>query len=41
MNEEPGLVTHTILGALNRLYLLFNYTNLEFRFNYSALHLHV
>ena len=28
MNEEPCRVTHTMLGALNRLYFLFN-TNLD------------
>ena len=31
MDEEPGPVTHTMLGALNRLYFLFNYTNLDFK----------
>ena len=31
MNEEPCRVTHTMLGALNRLYFLFNYTNLDFQ----------
>ena len=31
MNEEPCPVTHTMLGALNRLYFLFNYTNLDFQ----------
>ena len=31
MNEEPFRVTHTMLGALNRLYFLFNYTNLDFQ----------
>ena len=31
MNEEPCLVTHTMLGALNRLYYLFNYTKLDFQ----------
>ena len=31
MIEEPCRVTHTMLGALNRLYFLFNYTNLDFQ----------
>ena len=31
MNEEPCPVTHTMLGALNRLYFLFNCTNLDFQ----------
>ena len=31
MNEEPCRVTHTMLGALNRLYFLFNYSNLDFQ----------
>ena len=31
MNEEPCPVTHTMLGALNKLYFLFNYTNLDFQ----------
>ena len=31
MNEEPCPVTRTMLGALNRLYFLFNYSNLDFQ----------
>ena len=31
MNEEPCPVTHTMLGALNKLYFLLNYTNLDFQ----------
>ena len=31
MNEEPCRVTHTMLGALNKLYFLCNYTNLDFQ----------
>ena len=33
MNDEPSPVTHTMLGALNKLYFLFNYTttNLDFQ----------
>ena len=31
INEEPCPVTHTMLGALNKLYFLFNYTNLDFQ----------
>ena len=30
MNEEPCPVIHTMLGALNKLYFLFNY-NLDFQ----------
>ena len=29
MNEEQCPVTHTMLGALNKLYFLFDYTNLD------------
>ena len=31
MNEEPCPVTYTMLGAVNKLYFLFNYTNLDFQ----------
>ena len=31
INEEPCPATHTMLGALNKLYSLFNYTNLDFQ----------
>ena len=31
MNEEPCPVTYTMLAAPNKLYFLFNYTNLDFQ----------